>query len=98
MRLQMGGVDHQLIGLAALCRQFGEYPVEYAEAAPADEAVVDRLVGTVFAGRVTPPQSVPDHEDDAGDNPPIIDPRTPCDSGNTAASPAEPTAPLCKLP
>jgi hypothetical protein len=53
MRFQMGGVDHPLIGLAAFCRQFGEYPVEYAEAAPADEAVVDRLVGTVFPGLST---------------------------------------------
>jgi hypothetical protein len=57
MRLQMGGGDHQLIGLAAFCRQLGEYPVEYAGAAPADEAVVDRLVRSVFPGRDAPPQA-----------------------------------------
>jgi hypothetical protein len=75
MRFQIGGVDRQLIGLAALCRQFGKYPVEHAEAAPADEAVVDRLVKIVFSGRVAPPQPVPDHEEDAADDPPVIDPR-----------------------
>jgi hypothetical protein len=32
-------------------------------------------VETVFSGRVAPSQPVPDHEDDAADDPPIIDPR-----------------------
>ena len=75
MCLQMGGVDHQLIRLAAFCRQFGKYPVKYAETALADEAGVDRLVGTILLGHFAPPQTVPDHEDDAADDPPIVDPR-----------------------
>ena len=44
MRLQVGGVDHQLIRLATLGCEFGEDTVEHAEAAPANEPVVDRLV------------------------------------------------------
>ncbi len=41
----------------------------------ADEAVVDRLRRPVLGWRIAPPQTVPDHEDDAADDPPIIDPR-----------------------
>lgn len=38
-----------LIGFAALCRHFGEHPVEYASS-PADEAIFGPLVRTVFRG------------------------------------------------
>lgn len=70
----MGRVDHQLVGLAALGRQRGEYPVEYAEPAPPDEAIIDRLVRTIVLGRVAPAQAVPDDEDDPADHPSVIDP------------------------
>ena len=40
-----------------------------------DKAVVDRLVRTIGSRRITPAQAVPDHEDDATHNPPVIDPR-----------------------
>lgn len=75
MRLEMGGVDHQLVGLTALGRQLGEDPVEHAQTAPADGPIVDRLVWAVTGRRITPAQSVPDHEDDAAHDPPVIDPR-----------------------
>ena len=52
MGLEMRGVDHQPLGLAALSGQFGENPVEHPKAAPADKAVVDRLVRTVILRRV----------------------------------------------
>lgn len=74
MCLEMGGIDHQLIWLAALGRQLGKDPVEHAQAAPTDKAFVDRLVRAVTGRRVTPAQPVPDHEDDAIDDPPVIDP------------------------
>jgi hypothetical protein len=45
------------------------------QAAPADKAVVDRLVRAVGGRRITPAQPVPDHEDDAADDPAVIDPR-----------------------
>ena len=64
MRLQMGRVDHDRIGLACLCRQLGEDAIEHPQSAPADEAVVDRLVRPVGLGRVSPHQAAPDHVDD----------------------------------
>lgn len=70
----MGSVDHQLIGLAALGCQFGEDAVEHAKAAPPDEAVVDGLVRAMPSWRIAPAQPVPDHEDDAAHDPPIIGP------------------------
>ena len=73
----MGRVDHQLVGLAALGRQPGEDPVEHAQSAPADEAVIDRLVRAVVPGRVAPAQAVANNEDDPRDYPPVIDPRNP---------------------
>jgi hypothetical protein len=72
---EVSGVDHQLVRLPAFGRQLGEDPVEHAQTAPADEPVVDRLVRAVAGRRITPAQSVPDHEDDAAYDPPIIDPR-----------------------
>ena len=37
MRLEMGGVDHQALGLGPFARQLGEDPVEHAQTAPADD-------------------------------------------------------------
>ena len=75
MRFQIGRIYHQLIGLAALRCQRRENLVEHTQAAPMDEAVVDRLGWPVLGRRIAPPQTVPDHEDDAADDPPIINPR-----------------------
>src|SRR3984885_13541790 len=77
MRLQMRGVDHEPLRFAALARQFGENLVEHAQAAPADEPIVDRLVRAIVARRVAPTQPVLDHKDDGADDPPIVDPRDP---------------------
>jgi hypothetical protein len=65
-------VTHQPIRLAALGRQRRENPVERAQPAPADEAVVDRLVGTVVFRRIASPQTVADHQDDPADHPPVV--------------------------
>ena len=46
----MRSIDHQPIRLAALGRQLGEDAIEHSQAAPADEPVVDRLVGPQAAG------------------------------------------------
>jgi len=75
MRLQMRRIDHQLIRFPACRRERREDLVEHAEPAPADEAFVDRLGWPILCRRVAPPQTVPDHEDNATDDPPIIDPR-----------------------
>lgn len=75
MCLEMCGIDHQPIGLPALGGKRGEDAVEHAQAAPANEPVVDGLVRAVTGRRISPAQPVPDHEDDAADDPAIIDPR-----------------------
>ena len=77
MRFQMGGVDHQPGRFAGLARQFGKNLVEHAEAAPAHEPIVDRLMRAVLTRRVAPAQTVPDDEDDPTDHPPVINPRNP---------------------
>src|SRR5471030_146355 len=75
MGLQMRGVDHDPLRLAALARQFGENLVEHAQTAPADEPIVDRLVRTVFPRRVTPAESVLNHKYDGANDPTVIHPR-----------------------
>ena len=72
---QMRCVDHQLVGLAGLCRQSCKYTVDHAGPVPADEAVVDCLVRAIVPGRIQSAQAVADHEDDTADHPSIIDPR-----------------------
>eukprot|EP01038_Epipyxis_sp_PR26KG_P017263 gene17264-23801_t len=69
------GVDHDPVGLACLARQLCKYAVEHAQAAPADEAVVDRLVRAIILGRIAPHQAMLDDVDDARNNPSVIDPR-----------------------
>ena len=53
MRLEVGGVDHQPVGFAALACQLGKYPVEHTQMAPTDEAIIDRLVRTVLFGSIS---------------------------------------------
>lgn len=49
--------------------------VEHAKPAPANEAIVDRLVRTVGQWRVVPPQPGLEHKNNPTDQPPVIDPR-----------------------
>ena len=71
----MRGVDHDALRLGAFSREPREDAVEDAGPAPADEAVVERLVRTIALRRVFPLQAVADHVDDPADNPPVIDTR-----------------------
>ena len=71
----MGGVDHQLVWFAAFGRQCRKDLVKHSHAAPANEAVIDRLVRTVGCRHITPSKAVADYKDDAADDPTIIDPR-----------------------
>jgi hypothetical protein len=75
--LEVGRVDHQLIGLAALTRQGGEEFVEHPQPAPADEAIIDRLVRTIVLRRIAPAQTVPDDKDDPRDHLAVINPGNP---------------------
>ena len=73
----MRGVDHQLVGLAALGRQRRKDAVEDAQAAPADGPVVYCLVRAVILGSVAPAQTVANDEDDAANDATVINPRHP---------------------
>jgi hypothetical protein len=72
--LQTDFPSQQLIGLASPCGEFSEDLIEYAEPAPADEPVIDRLMWAKLFRCVAPSQSVPDDENNAADDPPVIDP------------------------
>src|ERR1700690_1665201 len=74
MRLQMRGVDHDPLRLAALAGQFGENLVEHAQAAPAHEPIVDCLVRAIVGPSIAPAQPVLDHKHDRADDPPVLKP------------------------
>jgi hypothetical protein len=89
MSLQMGGIDHQLIGVAALGRQPREDTIKHADPASAHKAIVNRLVRPVLRRRIAPSQALlPDSEDNAPDNPPVIDPRHPVRQRKIGLDPA----------
>src|ERR1700722_9228212 len=77
MGLQMRGVDHDSLGMAAPARQRCENLVEYAQAAPANEPIVDRLVRTIPRRGVAPTKPILDHKHNRADDPPIVYPRDP---------------------
>ena len=88
MSLEVGRINHQLIRLTALGRQARKYPIEHAHPAPADKPVVDRFVRTIIRRGIALAQTVPDHEDDPTDNPPVIDPRHPLRQREIRLNPA----------
>lgn len=56
--------DHDPFGVTGGTSEFGEDAIEHAQAAPGDEAVVDRLVRTISLGCVAPHQPMLDDVDD----------------------------------
>jgi hypothetical protein len=73
----MGGVDHDPLRLRPLAGETREDAVEHPHAAPADEAVVQRLMRPVALGRVLPLQAVLDHVDDAAHHAAVVNARHP---------------------
>ncbi|KQV70453.1 DUF6790 family protein [Rhizobium sp. Root1220] len=53
LKHEYSGIDHQLLWLALLGGQLSQNPIEYAEPAPANEAVTDRGVWTMVQERLT---------------------------------------------
>src|SRR5690606_16749367 len=72
VRFQMGRIDHQPIRLASVACETCEDTVEDAHPAPADKAVVERLVRAVLDGRVAPAQAIADDVDNAADDPLVV--------------------------
>ena len=73
MRLELGGVDHQRIGLATLIRQFQQHPGKDALLAPSFPAAVQRFVRTVFRRCITPAQAIAVDEDYPAQHPLVVD-------------------------
>jgi hypothetical protein len=72
MRLKMRAVDHPAVARAALGRKVGEDSVEDTHAGPANEQVVERLMGAIHRGRIPPSQTIPDHVNYPADHTPVI--------------------------
>src|SRR6516164_6457850 len=68
-------IDHQPIRRACLAGQGRENVLENAAPAPADKAIIQRLVWPVTRRCIFPLQAVMDHVDDAADHAAIIDAR-----------------------
>src|SRR3546814_7639998 len=61
VRLQVGGIDHQLVGLAGPRRQCREDLVEHAKPAPTNETVIHRLERPVLGWSIAPTQRSEEH-------------------------------------
>jgi hypothetical protein len=72
MRRKMRAVDHHAVGRAALGRKVGEDSVEDTHARPANEPVVESLVGAINRGRIPPSQTMPDHMNYPTDHTPVV--------------------------
>jgi len=75
MRLEMRRVNHSTLWLRPLAGECCKNAIEDAEPTPADEAVVERLMGTIAGRRVLPLQAFADHVNNAADDSPVVDPR-----------------------
>ena len=72
MRLKMRAVDHHAVGRAAFGRKVGEDSVEDTHAGPANEPVVERLVGAIDRRRIPSSPTIPDHMDYPADYTPVV--------------------------
>src|ERR1700722_12802585 len=72
MRLEMRGVDHHSLGLAALVRQRCENLVEHPQAAPTNKPIVDRLVRTILRRGVAPTKPILDHKHNRAHDPTVV--------------------------
>ncbi len=73
MRFEVCRVDHEAFGFGSFTGHCREDAVEHAEAAPADETVIKRLVRSIILGRILPLKATLDDVNDAADDTAIID-------------------------
>ncbi len=71
----MRRIDHDALRFGSFPGKASEDAIEHAHQAPADEAIVERLVRAVAGWRVLPLKPVADHVDYATHHPPVIHPR-----------------------
>ena len=75
MCFEVGRIDGDRPVIGGFRRQTRHDPREHAHIAPPLPAVIERLVRTVLARRVSPAQAIAIDEDNAAQNPSIIDAR-----------------------
>src|SRR3546814_704169 len=74
VRFEIGRVDHDRLAFGSLrCRQAFHHADEDAFVAPPLPAIVESLCRAIFSRRITPPHPITIDEDDAAQNPPVID-------------------------
>lgn len=61
--------------MGPLGRKVGEDSVEDTHAGPANEPVVERLVGAIDRGRIPPSQTISNHMDYPADHTPVVQAR-----------------------
>lgn len=81
MRLKMCAVDHHALGWDALGRKVGEDSIEDTHAGPANEPVVECLVGAIDRGRIPPSQIIPNYMDYPLNHTPVVQRGMPCVRG-----------------
>ncbi|OUJ04460.1 hypothetical protein HK24_13700 [Gluconobacter sp. DsW_058] len=72
MRLERRRINHNRLRLGFRSRQAIHYSHENAHVAPTLPTVVERLVGAVFPGRITPAHPITVHENDATQHTTVI--------------------------
>lgn len=75
MSRQVGRIHHQHLGILAFAGQRGQDAGEDPHSAPADPAVIKRLVRTIGRRRVPPAQPIAIYKDNPAEHPPVINPR-----------------------
>jgi hypothetical protein len=65
----VSSVNHQTLGSGSFAGQLSEDFIEDTKTAPAHEAIIDRLVGSVLFRRIPPAKSITDNKNDPGDHP-----------------------------
>ncbi len=75
MRLQMCGVDHNLLGFWTVVCRSSENTVKYTQTAPPDEPFIERFVSSIFLWCIFSFQAASDHIDDTADNTPVVETR-----------------------
>ena len=68
----MCAVDHHAVGWAALGCKVSEDSVEDTHAGPANESVVERLVGAIDRGRIPASQTIPNQLDYPANHTPVV--------------------------